>query len=284
MQIEKLKKIKDKEQKVSVVMPAYNASDYIKEAIDSVLNQTYSNFELIIIDDASTDNTWEIIKSYDDKRIRPYKNEENLKIVKTRNKGFDLVSNNSKYIAIMDSDDICMPKRLKKEVNFLEKNKEYGLVGSHLIIINENSKKIGKRKYFTNYEDIKKNILVKNPIAQPSVMIRKKVIDEVSGYTSEGYDRSRDYDLWIRIFDKYKIINIDDYLLKYRVFSEQGKSTHLKETLKSTIQIQKKWLFKKKYFNFKAFLNLILEYILLLFPKRLILWLFKKKEYDDLWK
>ena len=266
---------------VSVIMPAYNASDFIEEAIDSVLKQTYSNFELIIIDDASTDDTWDKITKYHDQRIKAFNNKENLKIVKTRNKGFDLASSNSKYFAIMDSDDISLPNRLEEQVRFLEENLDYGAVGSHTYIMNENSEIIAKREYETDYENIKKNILIKSPFAQPSVMIRKEVIDDVGYYKSDDkYDRARDYDLWVRIFDKYKIVNLDSYLLKYRVFSGQGKSTHLKETLKSTIQIQRKWLFN--YFSFKAFFNLILEYILLLFPKKLILYIFKKMEYDEI--
>ncbi|MFW6025205.1 MAG: glycosyltransferase family 2 protein [Candidatus Woesearchaeota archaeon] len=265
---------------VSVIMPAYNASDFIEEAIDSILKQTYTNFEFIIIDDSSTDNTWEIINSYNDKRIKAYQNKENSGVVKTRNRGFDIAK--GEYYAIFDSDDISMPNRLEEQVRFLEEHDDYGAVGSHIYIINEESNIIAKRKYITEYSKIKKNILWESPFAQPSVMIRKEVIDVVGYYKREGYDRARDYDLWIRIYDKYKIVNLDSFLLEYRVFSRQGKSTHLKETLKSTLQVKRKWLFKSNYINTLSILRYLAENILLLLPNKLILVVFKKMEYDEL--
>lgn len=263
-------------------MPAYNSEDYISEAMNSVLNQTYNNFEFVILDDNSTDNTWKIIKEYPkkNKRIRIHRNDKNINIVKTRNKLFKLASSDTKYYAIFDSDDISMNTRLGEQVKFLEKNPEYGAVGSHTYIINENSKIIAKRRYLTEYNKIKKNLLIKSPFAQPSVMIRKSVIDNVGMYNkTNGYNRSRDYDLWLRIADKYKIKNLDKYLFKYRVYPSQGKQTQLQETLLSTIQIQKKWIFKKRYFSIKALINLFFEYFLLLLPEEFVFKLFKELYY-----
>ena len=103
---------------ISVILPAYNAEEYIYAAIDSILQQTYTNFELIVINDASTDHTEEIILSFSDKRIRYIKNEQNLKLIKTLNKGIALA--NGKYIARMDADDISMPNRFQIEYEFME--------------------------------------------------------------------------------------------------------------------------------------------------------------------
>ena len=112
---------------ISIILPAYNAEKYLKEAIDSILAQTYTNFELIVINDGSTDKTEEIILSYQDSRIRYIKNEKNLKLIRTLNKGIGLAK--GKYIARMDADDISLPHRLKEEVEFMEAHPNIGEIG-----------------------------------------------------------------------------------------------------------------------------------------------------------
>ena len=120
---------------ISIIMPCYNASKYVREAIDSVLIQTHTDFEFIIIDDCSTDDTWNIIQSYTDNRIKAYRNDENLKIVKTGIKGLNTLQ--GEYIAIFDSDDVCYPDRFKRQIEHLQAHKKCVLVGSNLDIINE---------------------------------------------------------------------------------------------------------------------------------------------------
>ena len=267
---------------VSVLMPAYNSEIFITEAIESILDQTYENFEFIIIDDCSTDKSWKIIEKYRliDKRIKAFRNDKNLGITRSRNKLFDLANLEANYYAIFDSDDISMPERLEKEVEFLENNPDYGVVGSHIYIIDENSRIIGKRNYETDAQKLKKRILLRSPLAQPSVMIRKAVIENIGKYDTKKYDRAKDYDLWIRISDRYKLKNINEFLIKYRLSSSQGKKTHLKETLKSTIQIQQKWLFRLKYFNLKLFFYIFIEYLMLILPEKIVLWIFKNVIYQ----
>lgn len=271
----------EKQPLVSVLMPNYNGENFMSEAIESILNQTYLNFEFIILDDCSTDNSWKIISKYvkKDKRIKAFQNEKNLKIVKTRNKLFELSSKESKYFAIFDSDDISLPNRLEREVNFLEKNLEYGVVGSSLLIIDENSKVIGKRKYKKTLS--KSESIIKSPFAQPSVLIRKSTLQKIGEmYSTDGkFDRARDFDLWVKLGRISKLGNIQKPLLKYRVSSTQGKSTHLKETIQSTLQVQKKWILKKSHFSFKGLIYILLEYVLLLLPEKFVLWLFKKLVY-----
>ncbi|MFW5704359.1 MAG: glycosyltransferase family 2 protein [Nanoarchaeota archaeon] len=267
---------------VSVIMPNYNNEKYLPEAIESILNQTYKNFEFIIIDDCSRDSSWEIIQSYakKDRRIRAFRNDRNLKIVKTRNKGFKLMSKESKYVAIFDSDDISMPERLDVEVSFLEENSDFGLVGANTLIINEKSKIVSKRYYENNFRKLMKNILFKSPVAQPVCMIRRDVLDKVGFYSTDGkFDRSRDFDLWVRIAQVSKVKNLNKFLLKYRVTNTQGKKTHLKETIKSTLQVQKKWAFKREYWSLKLWCYIFMEKILSFFPERFVLWLFKRLEY-----
>ncbi|MBA2862110.1 glycosyltransferase [Methanococcus maripaludis] len=266
---------------VSVIMPNYNNEKYLPEAIESILNQTYENFEFIIIDDFSTDTSWNIIQNYakKDNRIKAFRNEQNLKIVKTRNKGFELMSPNSKYIAIFDSDDISLPERLEKQVMFLEKNLDYGLIGSHTLIIDESSAIIGSRKYETDFKKIIKNMVKKNQIAQPSAMIGKSVLNEV-GHYNEKYTRCQDYELWFRIAKVFKIGNLDEFLIKYRVSKTQGKTTNLKETLKFTLDIQKKWLFDKKFFSIFGVIYYFLEHLMYFLPTNVVLKLFKVLNYE----
>ena len=271
----------EKQPLVSVQMPSYNCEEYLQEAIESILGQTYANFEFIIIDDCSTDGSWEIISRYasKDKRIRAYQNEENLKIVKTRNRALELMSSEAKYVAMFDSDDISMEDRLACEVAFLEEHDEFGIVSSHILIIDENSEVTGKRFYETDPDKLHKKLFLKSPAHQPCSMLRRSILDQVGGYDDTGgFDRSRDFELWTRIGLVSKIKNLDMFLMKYRVTLTQGKWTHLRETLASTIQVQLVGL--KAAFSFKLLLYIILESVLLVLPKSFVLWLFKKVSYE----
>lgn len=230
-----------KEPFLTVFTPNYNRSRYISETIESILNQSYSNFEYIIIDDCSTDNSWEIIQKYakKDVRIKVYRNSNNLKIVKTRNLGFKTSSPKAKYFAIIDSDDISLPDRLETQVNFLENNPEYGLVGSNIVIINENSEMIGFREFPLKNDEIH-NVLTRfNPIAQSSVLLRKIVIEQI-GFYHNKWEVCQDYDYWLRVGVSWKLANIERPLIKYRFSKTQVKATNFKDTLKNTYLIQKK--------------------------------------------
>jgi glycosyltransferase involved in cell wall biosynthesis len=263
-------------------MPAYNAQKFIGPAIESILDQSYPHFEFIIIDDCSTDDTWKIIQKYarKDKRIHAYKNKENLKIVKTRNKGFNLASKKAKYFAIFDSDDISLRDRLERQVRFLEKHQDHALVGSSTYIINEEGKQVGFRAYPLSNEQLQKALIRYDPIAQPSVMIRASVLRNDIGFYNERYTRCQDYELWFRIAQKYKIANLKKPVIEYRISSTQGKRTHLKETLKFTLEIQKQWLFTQKYFSLLLVLRWMLIHLLFLLPDRVILSIFKFITYN----
>lgn len=267
--------------KISVVMPVYNTEKYVWIAIESILNQTFTDFEFIIIDDYSIDTSYHICEqySYKDKRIKLFKNENNIWVVKTRNKLLDKISKDSKYIAIIDADDLARNDRLEKEYNFLESNLDYSIVWSYINIIDENWKIIRNRKYPKDNEAVWKIICKKSPLAQPSVMIRKSSFEIVWKYNEE-FETAEDYELWFRFFDLwFKIWNIWEELLSYRVFSEQSKSKHLKLTIKNTIKIQSKYIFQKKYNNIFNLMYFYLEKFLLLLPNSFILWLFKNLEY-----
>ncbi len=267
-------------EKISVIMPVYNTDKYVWEAIESILNQTFKDFEFIIIDDCSTDSSYNICKKYADKdsRIRLYRNKKNMWISFTRNKLISL--SNTNFIASQDSDDISLKDRLKLSFEFLENSKDYAVVSWNNIIIDEEWKKIWYRKYSDNIENI---ILKKSPISQPSSMFRKDIFLEVWWYDNNIKYWLEDYDLWLRIyFNWYKIKNINKELIKYRIRKWQCKS-NIKVVLRETINVQKN-IIKKFKINTKIAdkIYLYLEYILLLLPEKIIFTLFKIIEYK--WK
>ncbi|KKM91263.1 hypothetical protein LCGC14_1230270 [marine sediment metagenome] len=261
---------------VTVFSPNYNNAKYISETIESILNQSYSNFEYIIIDDCSTDNSWQIIQRYaeKDKRIKIFRNIKNLGIVKTRNKGLNVRSPKSKYFAINDSDDVSKLNRLRIQVEFLEKNQDHGIIGSNNFIIDENSNKIGFRPYPLSDNEIRKKITRFNPISQSSVMIRTKVISQIGLY-DENWNVCQDYDYWLRIGINWKLSNLDTPLINYRISKTQVKITNLKETIINTYLIQKKAIAKYGYQDniYNKILRIFLKFFIW-FPK-LLYYLYK---------
>lgn len=162
----------NKNPKVTVLMPVYNGEEYLREAIESILFQSFGNFEFLIIDDGSTDDSINIIASYTDPRIRVITNGENIGIARALNKGIELAR--GKYIARMDSDDISLPKRFEKQVDFLDKNPEIGIVGSWI-------KTFGGRKTIIlahpcNPEMVRIFFLFDSPLAHPTVMMRREFL------------------------------------------------------------------------------------------------------------
>lgn len=263
--------------KVSVIMPVYNTEKYLKEAIESILNQSFKDFEFIIIDDCSSDNSYKICEEFaqKDSRIQLYKNEKNMWISVTRNKLIEKSQTN--YIASQDSDDISEWNRLELCFYFLEKNKNYWVVSWDNIIINEEWKKIWFRKYSNN---IQKIILKKSPISQWSSIFRKDIYLKVWCYDSK-LNYGEDYDLWLKMYSQWFLIhNLDSPLYQVRIREWQSKSEALKQTIKNTIFIQKRAI--KKY-NIRSTTSdniyHLLERILLILPTSFIMWLFIKLEY-----
>ena len=198
-------------QKISVIMPVYNAEKYLKESIESILNQTFTDFGFLIVNDGSTDTSLEIIKSYDDKRIRIINNEENMGLTKSLNKAVKQAHGD--YIARQDADDISLPNRLELQFEFLEKHPEVALLGTGVYVINENGDEIEKRIMHPNP---KKSLSKGNRFIHGSVMFRKSVIDELGAY-NETLKYSQDYELWLRISKKYDVENLTAPLYKLRM-------------------------------------------------------------------
>ncbi len=203
-----------KNPKVTVLMSVFNGEKYLNEAIDSILGQTFKDFEFLIVNDGSTDKTAEILESSNDPRIKIINNEKNIGISKSRNKGLKIAK--GKYIAVMDADDISLPLRLEKEVGFLEQNKNIGLVGTNYLIINEEAKALYSVKRIAEYKELKLKLLEENQFAHGCIMFRKECIKQV-GYYREEFMLALDYDFILRISEKFEVSNIQEFLYKWRI-------------------------------------------------------------------
>jgi glycosyltransferase involved in cell wall biosynthesis len=203
---------------VSIILPVYNwQENWLIESIDSILVQTYENFELIIINDASTNDIEQVIlrESKSDIRIKYIKNEINLNLSKTLNKGIEL--SKWEYIARIDQDDIwCDNDKLRKQVEFMENDKEYWVVWWNAILIDNNWTKVWIVNLRSSDTDIKNNILSWTQLWHSSVLIRMKCLKELGCYDS-NWDCTEDHELWLRIWTKYKLYNFNEYFYKYRI-------------------------------------------------------------------
>lgn len=213
--------------KVSVIMSVYNGEKYLREAIDSILNQTFTDFEFIIINDGSKDKTKEISESYNDPRIRLF-HQDNIGLTKSLNKALSFAK--SEYIARQDADDISLPERLEKEVDILENNKDIGMVGTYAVFINESSRAFNIWKMPIQDNQIRKRLMIGNSFCHGSVMFRKQCINNIGTYR-ENYKYTQDYDFWLRIADHYKLYNIGEELYKFRRHSKAISRRKLSEQL-----------------------------------------------------
>lgn len=227
-----------KNPKVSVLMPAYNVEKYIAEAIESILNQTFTDFEFIIIDDCSTDKTWEIIQKYakKDKRIIAIKNEENLKLSTTLNKGIDICK--GEYIARMDSDDWSYPDRLQKQYDAISKDPNIGILGGAMEVCDEKLKIINIRKYNLSDYEIRKSLFKYSPFCHPATIFKKKAL--LKENYNPSLDIAEDYDLYFRVGKMYEFANLGDILLKYRTSPTQSSSAKSKRQQYLTLYIRLK--------------------------------------------
>lgn len=216
--------------KVSVILAVYNGENYIKDAVNSILNQTYSNFELIIIDDGSSDNTATIVKSFTDPRIR-FIEQENTGLAASLNRAIKLAT--GKYIARQDHDDLSLPPRLEKQVNFLEANPEYAILGTNSIIWEKDKPTNRGHRHPTDFATLNFKLLFDCFFVHSSVMLRKKALDQIGLYTTDpSRQPPEDFELWSRIVRQYKAANLNETLLVYRELpSSITRTVNFKEKL-----------------------------------------------------
>lgn len=204
---------------VSVLMPVFNAEEFLKEAIESILTQTYTNIEFLIFNDGSTDKSAEIITSFQDERIRFFNSENNKGYVTHLNRGLTFAK--GKYIARMDADDISLPDRLEKQVRFLESNSDIGICGGRTEVIDEFGNHLSFSCHYLFDKELRILLFKDSCFSHPAVMLRREVL-EINGCE---YDidlvPAEDYGLWYSISLKTKLANLPDVLLKYRKHNTQ---------------------------------------------------------------
>lgn len=229
---------------VTVLLPVYNGEKYLDDAIKSILNQSYTHFEFIIINDGSTDGSEKIIKSYRDPRIKYIKNEKNFGLSHTLNKGLKLSLGT--YIARMDADDMSYPSRLEKQVHFLNNHPDYGIVGSMYIIMNEDRKssEIGGLN-FRNDEEIKLSLFSDNIFRHGETMFRKELIDKYCLAYDSAYYPCEDYHLWVRMSDLTKFHILEEALYSYMInrsgisVTKKSEQERIKKYIESQLQLKK---------------------------------------------
>lgn len=202
--------------KISVIMSVYNGSRYLQEAVNSILVQTFNDFEFLIIDDGSTDDTWEILSKYaaKDSRIKLSKNITNIGLTQSLNKLLKLVQGD--YIARMDADDVSLPIRFEKQVKTLEENLDIVLVSSELEYINSEGQAIGRSQRSDIPKVVAWNLLFYNHVGGHSqVMFRKEIIKKLGGYSAD-FRYAQDYELWLRLIKLGDCMILPEVLLQYR--------------------------------------------------------------------
>ncbi len=204
---------------VSIIMSAKNVEKYLPFCINSITNQTYSNWELLIFNDGSTDKTLETLQLYKDKRMIVYTEAASKGIAERSN----FLSSKAKgdFIAIMDADDIMHPERLERQVDFLKKNKKIDVVGSYAMLIDESGKELGIRRGNPVVKNVFELSIKNRFLIHPSLMVRKAFYEE-NKYDPD-FSRSQDYELWLRTFDKYSFAVIKQPLIYYRVYKSSFK-------------------------------------------------------------
>ena len=214
---------------LTLLMTVRNGSLYISDAVNSILMQTYRHFKFLILDNASSDDTVKIIKSFNDNRIKLIELSSDIGQTQALNMGLKMI--NTKYTARMDADDISLPDRFEKQINHLEKNPNICFVGTNHIIIDKNNNNIGFYNWPSNSSDCDFTIIIKGqpPVGHPMVMFRTKEVIELGGYNLD-FKFGQDMDLWFRGFEEnYKFNNIQHKLVKYRKFDTQASYTNLNE-------------------------------------------------------
>ena len=207
-------------------MPVYNAAPYLKEAIDSILVQTYKNFDFYIINDGSTDESEAIISTYKDKRIHYLKNDRNRGLVYTLNRGLDIIKN--EFIARMDADDISLPRRFEKQLEYMDANIDVAASGTQIEYFGHSE---AKPMFPLTHEELKAMLITTSGIVHPTSIFRSKFILENQIRFNEEFYLIEDYRFWLEISKKGKLGNLPQVLLKYRWEDQNvtAKNWHIRE-------------------------------------------------------
>jgi glycosyltransferase involved in cell wall biosynthesis len=224
---------------VTVLMPVYNGERYLKEAVSSILCQTFDEFEFLIVNDGSTDDSVDIIRSFSDPRIQLVHNQENLKLIATLNKGIEL--SRGKYIARMDSDDISLPDRLAKQLDFMEKRPGVGICGTWSRTFSDGAV-TWETKFPTDHETIKAHLLLNTAISHPTAMFNAPLLRKWGLRYETSAIHAEDYDLWCRASDVFSLANVPEILFLYRMHAGQISKEHASTQSRSAQSIRRRML------------------------------------------
>lgn len=238
-----------KHPKVSVLMPVYRTDEqFLREAIESILNQTFRDFEFLILDDCPEYSREDIVKSYKDNRIKYYKNKKNLGISSSRNKLISLAT--GELLAVMDHDDVSMPTRFEKQVAYLDSHPNVGVVGSWRQDFPTNE----IYKFPENDIEIKKLLTEICAITHPAAMIRKSVLVENKLAYKEKYSPAEDYALWLKLIDVTNFHNIQEVLFKYRIHSRNTSNVQMQKMQEATDALHA-WAINKYPWLYQKYLD-----------------------------
>ena len=223
---------------VSIIIPVYNAHDYITECIESIINQTHTSIEIIIIDDASTDDSLEIVRSFNDIRLRIIRNEKNLGLATSVNNAIKI--SQGAFIARMDADDIAFPQRIEKQLSFLLSNPTISILGTAM-------QSIGHSDYLHQFplthSKCKVQLLFNVCFGHPTVMFRKSVFDSVENYYQDELQQySEEYELWCRLVDRVTFANLPEALILYRTFDNKERMVAVLKRKHNSFLIRKKFI------------------------------------------
>lgn len=261
---------------VSVIMPVYNGSPFLQESIESVLTQTYKNFEFIIVDDKSIDDSLQVLNtiSQSDKRIKVYRNKKHMGVGYTLN--LAIAKAKGIYLARMDADDIMATNRLQKQVDFLEKNPDIIAVGSNMYEINEKNQIIGKRTVSTNHQKIYDKMYYIMANQNPTLMINTRLVPKGFNWCkTDGI--LDDLDLLFKLLQFGKLANIDEFLMYYRIHKNNLSLKNIKKTFAEAKNIRKN---AKKNYGYKPSLKaeiifFLQNLVVSLFPEKYLYLLYK---------
>ena len=223
---------------VSVVMPVYNGERYLSESVESILNQTFENFEFIIIDDGSSDHTQEIIRNYQakDSRVILVTNDENIGLTKSLNKGLALAR--AEYLARMDADDVCLPQRLERQISYMSAHPEIGVLGTNKRTIDSEGSCLKEGTPIPILPGfVGWMLLFHNQVVHSSQMIKKQYLDIVKGY-DVSRQTAQDYDLLVRLSAIAKISNLDEVLILFRLHASSVSSIKAEEQRETSYHIR----------------------------------------------
>ncbi len=261
---------------VSVIMGVYNCEETVRASIESIIRQSYENWEFIICDDCSEDATYDICREYarKDKRFIILRNRQNRKLAAALNRC--LARAQGKYIARMDADDISLPKRLEREVSFLEKHPQIDAAGC-CCYITDGKEIISKRRYKEHPQ--KKDLLFRPPFAHPAICVKKEVYDSLQGYTKDKkIVRAQDLEFWFRFYENgFTGYNLQEYLFQYR----ESFSDYKKRSLKTGVQTAKVFLegYKRLHVPWCLYPLACKPVLSALLPDRLLYWFHNGGEY-----